>query len=73
VRASLANYHHRDPAMRWLRAIDHALYLTTSPVTEREWPVLAALTKFFDAAIDAFYPYFLATAFGESVYAQFEG
>jgi hypothetical protein len=72
VRTSLANYHHRDPAMRWLRAIDHALYVTTSPVTENEWPVLSALTKFLDAAIEAFYPYFLATAFGESVYAQFE-
>jgi hypothetical protein len=73
VRTSLANYHHRDPAMRWLRAIDHALYITTAPVTENEWPILAALAKFLDAAIDGFYPYFLATAFGESVYAQFEG
>jgi hypothetical protein len=59
--------------MRWLRAIDHALYMTTAPVTEKEWPVLAALAKFLDGAIDGFYPYFLATAFGESVYAQFEG
>jgi hypothetical protein len=73
VRTALANYHHRDPAMRWLRAIDHALYMTTAPVTEKEWPVLAALAKFLDGAIDGFYPYFLATAFGESVYAQFEG
>jgi len=72
VRTALANYRHRDPAMRWLRAIDHALYLTPSPPTEEEWPTLTALARYFDAAIDAFYPYFLATAFDESVYAQFE-
>ena len=72
VRNALANYRHYDPAMVWLRAIDHALYITTVPPLEGERPVLDSLATLFDAALRAFYPFFLATAFGESVYAQFE-
>jgi len=72
VRASLANYRHRDPAMRWLRAINHALFLTTHPVDEHERAILGALAKLFDETVASFYPYFLATAFGNSVYAQFD-
>ena len=73
IRTALANYRHDDPTMLWLKAIDHALYLTTTPPGPTERPVLDSLATLFDAALYAFYPFFLATAFGESVYAQFEG
>jgi hypothetical protein len=72
VRTALANYRHRDPAMRWLRAIDHALYTTPRTVTDDERPKLRALANLLDDTLDAFYPYFLASAFDESVYAQFD-
>ena len=72
TRGALINYDHQDPALIWIRAIDHAIFLPTERLSLPTDAELRSLTRLLDATIESFYPFFLAKMFGETMYEHFE-
>ncbi len=72
TRGALIHYDHHDPAIVWIRAIDHAMFLPTDRLPMPTDAELRSLTNLLDATIDSFYPYFLAKMFGDTMYDHFE-
>ncbi len=60
-----------DPLPYWQRAIDHALFLNATPIHLDADPAILALVRIVEDTIESFYPYFLATSFGETIYERY--
>lgn len=72
MREALIKYDHQDPAIIWLRTIDHALFLPTDRLRYPTDMELRSLTNALDATVEGFYAFFLAKMFGDVMYDHFE-